>query len=218
MGNEIDKIKIKTTPNVRVPKIPRKARPEDLVKITQSVSSMDEDRASLHEHVLTIEELRTLVRLCIFEADPDTPNLDEIGDDRMEDLTNTRRAGNPKWEVDLETYYGSYVKHIYYAFKKIPARKVTIIVPVMEGLFDADYHPSVFPGHLTKEQALEATKESSYAGQAIRESVEEAFLVTFTNVEGDVPEEDETGTWYDGDKGHAVGHLSYYVYHTEEGK
>jgi hypothetical protein len=218
MGSEIDKIEIKDTGNVRVPKIPGEAKPQDLVRVTQAASYADADGGYASEFVWTIEDLQLFTKLCIFEADENNPNLDEIGDNRMEELINDiRRPGRPRWEVSLESYYGSYTKHVFEGFAEVPANKVTVIVPSVEGLFDADHKPSVYPGHLTKEEILEATRETAYKGQAICESVEEAFLVTFTNDEGDVPHRDETGTWFSLED-HAKGHLTYHVFLTEEEK
>ena len=120
MGNEIDDIDFtKDTTEVKVHHIPAKAKLGDLVEVCQTVSHMEEDGASTHEHLLTIEELGLLVRCCIFEASPSTPALDEIGDFRMEELVNTRRKGKPNWRVKLETYYGSHIWHTFEKFKEV---------------------------------------------------------------------------------------------------
>ena len=90
---DLDSIKLKDTNNVRIPKISEDAKSNDVVKVIQAYSVMEEDGANICKFGITIDELKELTKLMIYEADDKNPCLDEVAlegydraNDRFEEL------------------------------------------------------------------------------------------------------------------------------------
>lgn len=99
--------------------------------------------------------------------------------------------------------------------------KITVFTPTLEGLYDEDYSPEVFEGHLTLEQieSIAYAYQGAYAQYAVSGNPAHGYYISYNNyprtqINPTQVEPPFTGScFYQGEEG--TGHLTYHVTFTE---
>lgn len=92
--------------------------------------------------------------------------------------------------------------------------KLTLFIPLMEGLFDSDYGPHAYEGHLDRDAVLEIGTQlgDCYARAAIEGTKDDGWCVTYHSEDVE-PNKHENGENYAEIPG--CGALSYVVEYRE---